>query len=752
MFNPSRWLTLCGGLLLSLGFVATAQAAFSDPSGRVARLSHVEGDVSYSPAGEDEWLDVMRNRPLISGDRLWTEDDSRLELQVGSAAIRLGPETSFELLDLNDRIAQVQVTEGSINLRVRRLYRGQTIEVATPALAFTINRAGRYRIDVDPYDNQTTIVVWEGAGIAYGEGSNFPLRAGDTVRFFDSDLRDYEFYGLPEADDFDDYAFERDRRLDTSPSLRYLDDDVVGYADLDEYGRWRAVSNVGNVWFPTSVSRDWAPYRDGHWVWQEPWGWTWVDDAPWGFAPSHYGRWVSVSNRWGWIPGPRNVRATYAPALVAFVGGSNWSVSLSYGNSAPIGWFPLGPSDTYVPSYRASRDYFTRVNVNNTVINNTVITNTYNNYASGANIIAQKTYANRTIAGAVTAVPSDVFVNARPVRQAAMNIDYRAMTTGEVRRAAPVAPSMRSVLGVGKASDDRPSRAALERQVMARNAPPPEERPFATRERELKSNPGLPPQSRGVEKSRGKSQDAAQHIRIITDQRATVNAREAGSTRDDDAPKSNTMNAPKNRPALDRNAPDNNGRGRGQSDRANGNDRSAPAAQMPDPAGEAQAAQQARAAAQQQQQQQQQADRQREADSRNQQKDQQRARQTEQLEQQAKHQRDVQAQQAQQTLEQNQARDRAQMQRQQASEQQAAEQAAQAAREREALAPTPSGDAEPAERSNRPDRSDRKNPREGSVANADEAASDADEEAEEDDKSDKGKNKGKDKDDDQRLR
>jgi hypothetical protein len=123
-----------------------------------------------------------------------------------------------------------------------------------------------------------------------------------------------------------------------------------------------------------------------------------VDDAPWGFAPSHYGRWVNVSNRWGWIPGPRNVRPVYAPALVAFVGGSGWSVSISLGGGSPIGWFPLGPREVYVPSYQASRDYFNRVNVTNTVINNTTITNVYKNYSSGTINVDHARYAAAHVA------------------------------------------------------------------------------------------------------------------------------------------------------------------------------------------------------------------------------------------------------------------------------------------------------------------------------------------------------------------
>ena len=66
------------------------------------------------------------------------------------------------------------------------------------------------------------------------------------------------------------------------------------------------------------VAAGWAPYRYGRWAWVSPWGWTWIDDARWGFAPFHYGRWAYASNRWCWVPGPRYVHAVYAPALVAW--------------------------------------------------------------------------------------------------------------------------------------------------------------------------------------------------------------------------------------------------------------------------------------------------------------------------------------------------------------------------------------------------------------------------------------------------
>ena len=332
MMNLSRLLTYTFALLCSL---AVANLAWADPSGRVALVTDYQGSISYSPAGESEWVGVVRNRPLIMGDRLWSDQNSQAEFQVGSSAVRLASNTSVEILDLNDNIAQIKVAEGSVNVRIRRLYKGQIVEVDTPMLAFSINRSGSYRIDVDPYDGQTTISVWKGAGTVYGDGANFRIKSGEAVAFYDVNLRDYEIYGLAAEDDFDRYAYNRDQYWEQSPSLQYVDDDMVGYAQLDTYGSWSISASYGNVWYPAQVSAGWAPYRDGHWVWQEPWGWTWVDNAPWGFAPSHYGRWVSVSNRWGWVPGPRHVRPIYAPAVVAFVGGSNWGVSVSIGGGVP---------------------------------------------------------------------------------------------------------------------------------------------------------------------------------------------------------------------------------------------------------------------------------------------------------------------------------------------------------------------------------------------------------------------------------
>ena len=227
---------------------------------------------------------------------------------------------------------------------------------------------------------------------------------------------------------------------------------MAGYDDLDQYGRWNNQPGYGNVWMPTSVAAGWAPYHDGHWAWIAPWGWTWVDDAPWGFAPYHYGRWASFGGRWGWIPGPYDVTPVYAPALVAWIGGgrggSGFSLSFSIGNAPAVGWFPLGPREPYFPSYQASRGYFTRVNNTNTVINNTTINNYYD-YSRNSNntTITNIKYVNRNVQNGVTAVPQNTFAQGRRVTQDARAVPAAQLSSARVFAAPTIAPQRDSVLG-----------------------------------------------------------------------------------------------------------------------------------------------------------------------------------------------------------------------------------------------------------------------------------------------------------------
>ena len=457
-----------------------------DPPTRVARMSYASGRVSFSPGGNDTWVEARVNRPVVTGDRLWSDADSRVELAIDNSTWWLGDSTSLAVSNLDDRVVQMQVQEGVVDVRVRRLPADNVVEIDTPNLAFSVTRPGRYRVEVDPQDGSTLVVVREGGGEVYGEGGSYVIASRQAYRFYGTDVADSEFVDLPPLDPFDRFAADRDRQYASSASLRYVSPEVIGYEDLDRYGAWNAEPTYGNVWFPRQVAVDWAPYRDGHWAWIDPWGWTWVDDAPWGFAPFHYGRWAHFDRGWGWVPGPRTVRAVYAPALVAFIGGSGFSIAVSSGPA--IGWFPLAPREVYVPPYRVSRNYFQQVNVTNTVVNVTNVTNIYNNPTQ----ISQIRYANRAAPNAVTAVPPAAFAQSQNVARASVAVPAAAVQRAEVRAVAPVAPARPAFLGAAPAAQVKPPAAVVRRAVVAKAPPPPAPLPDAQRIQQLEKNPGHP--------------------------------------------------------------------------------------------------------------------------------------------------------------------------------------------------------------------------------------------------------------------
>src|SRR5208282_455229 len=274
-------------------------------------------------------------------------------------------------------------SEGTVLIRLRHLDEHQTVEVDAPNVAVTLLRIGEYRIDTDENGDQTVVSVITGQAEATGGGQNYTIISDQQARFSGTDTLQYDLEDMPAADDFDEWCFTRDRDEDHVASVRYVSSEVTGYEDLDDYGSWTSVPDYGEVWVPSGVAVGWAPYRFGHWAWVGPWGWTWVEDEPWGFAPFHYGRWGFYGERWCWVPGPIVPHPFWAPALVAFVGvgGGGFNLTLSIVGGG-VGWFPLAPGEVYVPGYRVSRAYVNNINITNTRVNITNITKVYNSYTS----------------------------------------------------------------------------------------------------------------------------------------------------------------------------------------------------------------------------------------------------------------------------------------------------------------------------------------------------------------------------------
>ena len=470
-------LTRCRALVALLGalsFASASQAQTDDISQTVARVAYFSGGVSYSRGDDpDNWQPASLNFPMTLGDRLYTARGSRLELQTEGGVIYLAPETDLAALNLTYDVKQFSLGIGSASFLISRLDSGESFEVDTPNSAVTFDHPGKYRIDVDR-DGNTRVIVDRGHAYVAAAGGEVPLETGQMMAIDGIDSPVYDVMSLPRRDSWDQWVATRSRRFRDTGSRRYVNPDISGVDDLDQYGRWSQVPGYGTCWSPANVSAGWQPYRAGRWAWQDPWGWSWVSNEPWGWAPYHYGRWVTSQSRWYWVPVGPDVRTVrYAPALVAFVGGPGFSLSVSMGGGGPrggggyVGWFPLAPRDPFVPWWGSGARTTNVTNV--TYVNRTYVT-----------VVNQNTF----ISGAP--VGTNVIRDARTVRE----ISAAPVVRGPIQ-IVPLASSIR--VSTGRAgSAPRPPAAALSRAVVTRLAPPPAPAPFHEKAHLIKENRGAP--------------------------------------------------------------------------------------------------------------------------------------------------------------------------------------------------------------------------------------------------------------------
>lgn len=480
---PASVLMVLAALLAPSAWAADQSAESVDPPGRVARVDYMQGQISVQPHGTDDWVQAETNRPLTISDNVWADKDSRAELDLGGSFMRINSETSLTLTNVNNDVVQVSLHQGTLNVHVHQLYSGETWEVDTPNLAFTVSKAGEYRFDVDPNADTTMVTVWKGEGEATGQGPAVKIKEGEQVQFNSGNSLAHEARNAPRPDGFDDWCQLRDKRLDQSASARHVAPGTVGASDLDEYGTWRDTPDYGPVWVPTSVAPDWAPYSYGNWIWENPWGWTWVDAYPWGFAPFHYGRWVSWGGYWGWAPGPYWVRPWYAPALVAWWGGPGWGLGFGWGWGFGVGfgggfgWCPLGWREPFFPWYHTSPFYFRNVNLANARIANfNRISNTYFREGGrtalyGRDGVRMPGFASK--AGAITAMSRNGLERGLPVHGNSVRVSPSQLKGASALGRVEANPTREAMLGSRSAETAaRPSSAAFSRSTVSRMTPP----------------------------------------------------------------------------------------------------------------------------------------------------------------------------------------------------------------------------------------------------------------------------------------
>ena len=453
-------------LLAGCGLAALATAALADPPSRVGRVSDVEGQVSFLPPDTQDWDDALRNYPVTAGESFWTGDDGRVELQLGSVQARVDSQTELDVVDLDYGDTRLSIPQGSVDVRLWRVPDGG-VTIATPAGDVQLNEPGAYRIDVGAPDESgdyppVEVTTLEGGDAgAPGPGGFVSVPAGAAAVIYagyDPQLQDAQ------DADIDDWARGRESQL-RYDQANWNEDREAGYADLADYGQFTQDPTYGEVWYPSDVPPDWAPYRFGQWSYVEPWGWTWIDDAPWGFTPFHYGRWVEVDGRWGWTPGRRAQRPVYAPALVAFIGG------LAGGDFA---WAPLAPDEPYIPSYEVSDEYVRQVNVANV----------------SASVLGAVSAGNRATlaagrlknAAAISAIPAGAAGRGGKVQQSVVHVTPQALAQAQVapgaELAAPPKTGARTGAGGLHAAPPPPAkvqqlRAAVAHAPKGSTAPPP---------------------------------------------------------------------------------------------------------------------------------------------------------------------------------------------------------------------------------------------------------------------------------------
>lgn len=341
---------------------SASSLVLADPPERVGRISTAEGQVLVR-AGDGEAEEALLNWPVTTDSRITTLRNALAEFRVGAAAVRLDADSELEVTELDDDSFKLHLYRGSVSVRVRNQDALQGLELTTSQARVVLTHPGWVRVDAGRMPDTSVVSVLEGSADVDGSKASVTLRAGKRAELTDEELRTGPLQRIA----FDNWPETLPALASASPALRYVTEDVTGYEELDRFGAWQEDAEYGPLWLPRSVPAGWAPYSDGRWSWIAPWGWTWIDNAPWGYAPSHYGRWVLVGKRWGWTPGRERTRGAWAPALVGWVGGEHGPRPGAPHGSRPgagpgVGWFPLSPRDRYVPGYRVSPDYERRVN------------------------------------------------------------------------------------------------------------------------------------------------------------------------------------------------------------------------------------------------------------------------------------------------------------------------------------------------------------------------------------------------------
>lgn len=303
-----------------------------DVTARVARISFISGDARIRRIDSKDWETAKVNLPLVEGDEIATDANSRVEIQISSKLhIRLDHDAYFKFTTLAETGIAISLSRGTISVRARDFDKAKGyLEIDAPKTTIAIQKSGTYRVDAGLADGDAiNVSATEGEARVYSDDAGFTLKGGRSARIYIDGQRAGEWdstQALAVLDGFDQWVIDRDssvyKRFSSAYYGKYYDDDIYGADDLNGNGDWIYTTDYGYVWRPYSSAiggySNWSPYRYGQWSWVSPYGWVWVNDEPWGWATYHYGRWVWAGGSWVWSPYGyhRGTRSWWFPALV----------------------------------------------------------------------------------------------------------------------------------------------------------------------------------------------------------------------------------------------------------------------------------------------------------------------------------------------------------------------------------------------------------------------------------------------------
>ena len=301
-------------LLVALALTASSLAAGDspEPPERIARLSYVQGEVTFQGAQEVA-PSALPDRPLNPGDRLTTLRDGRAELALGNATLRLDEATAVTMADLDASTVRLEFTTGTASVHLRELFEGESFEVVTLNTTIALRTPGEYRVDITPSGATELSVRAGNAEVATAGG---PVRVADGQRVRLEGRAEFASLVTPRAaDDFDEWVLEREVQFAEAapPPGEPSDGDEYGNETLDQYGEWRDEPGYGRVWMPSYAYGGYDPFSHGYWQ-RSSFGYSWYDPMPWSAYTFNYGRWTYLDhlNRWCWVPERRHHRDHFA--------------------------------------------------------------------------------------------------------------------------------------------------------------------------------------------------------------------------------------------------------------------------------------------------------------------------------------------------------------------------------------------------------------------------------------------------------